>query len=73
MTNIRGADDLLPIFSYVIIKANVKDLYATLSFMEAFIDDEQLKGMGKYFQSFKNLLLIRWILFSYFTNSCFFN
>ena len=37
----RGGDDFLPIFIYVVIKANVPNVYSELSFMELFIDDTQ--------------------------------
>jgi hypothetical protein len=37
----RGADELLPIFAFVVIKANVPNVYSEASFMELFIEDQQ--------------------------------
>lgn len=43
-----GADDLLPIFIYVIAKANVRDLYAKFQMMSDLIPEELIKGEGGY-------------------------
>ena len=45
-----SADDLVPIFSYVILKANVPRLYSEMNFIWEFASDSEMKG--KYGYSF---------------------
>lgn len=44
-----GADDLIPLMSYVILKSNVPDLASHCTFMEAFIDDHAVIEEGIFF------------------------
>jgi hypothetical protein len=38
--NLRGADDLMPIYCYVVIKANVPHLYTESMIMQDFMSDK---------------------------------
>jgi len=40
-----GADDLLPIFIYCVVWANVRDLHAMFNYMCDYVDESLLKGM----------------------------
>lgn len=50
LTLFRSADDLVPIFSYVILKAHVPKLYSEMNFIWEFATDSEMKG--KYGYSF---------------------
>jgi len=43
-----GADDLVPIFSYVILKARVPKLYSEMTFIWEFATDTEMKGKYGY-------------------------
>ncbi|KAL0491549.1 hypothetical protein AKO1_010284 [Acrasis kona] len=43
-----GADDMLPIFIFVFIKSNIKDIYAKFKLLEYFMDEEFSKGAEGY-------------------------
>jgi len=43
-----GADDLVPIFSYVILKARVPKLYSEMSYIWEFATDAEMKGKYGY-------------------------
>ena len=45
----RGADDLLPILSYIIVKSNVKNFYSELEMISDFVKDNYLKGELCYY------------------------
>lgn len=40
-----SADDLVPIFSYVILKAHVPKLYSEMNFIWEFATDSEMKGV----------------------------
>ena len=43
-----GADELLPIFSYCLVKANVEDVFCECAFIYDFIPDFLLTGREGY-------------------------
>jgi len=43
-----SADDLVPIFSYVVLKAKVPKLYSEMSFIWEFATDSELNGRYGY-------------------------
>ena len=43
-----GGDELLPIFTYVVIRSGVKNLNSECAFMELFINDDQARGEMGY-------------------------
>lgn len=43
-----GGDELLPIFTYIVIRSGVKNFISESSFMELFIDDEQSRNQNGY-------------------------
>eukprot|EP01016_Furgasonia_blochmanni_P042612 TRINITY_DN5673_c0_g1_i10.p1 TRINITY_DN5673_c0_g1~~TRINITY_DN5673_c0_g1_i10.p1 ORF type:complete len:217 (+),score=36.60 TRINITY_DN5673_c0_g1_i10:124-774(+) len=56
----KGADDLLPVFTYVVIKAQPARLYSNINFIKGFRESKKLQGTAGY--AFTNIQVVAYYI-----------